>query len=904
MSDPFVIAMGILGTRDLTEELLQDIMTMLAQFLPGMDLEPTRRQLEARVGLVSSKGEGLTSGENEPWVEDAKASIKWTYWDSYAKQLQSQGFVGNILRSIDEDTDSILTECGNPAVGEPWRIQGLVMGDVQSGKTANYCGLISKAADAGYKVIVLLTGMIEELRSQSQERMDEGFVGRDSNEILDGQQGPFIGAGRYRQVIPNVLTSVSSDFLTSNQRSLKGIPLQNLNEPLLLVMKKNTTPLKRLIDFLKHQMHHGAKQLDIPLLVLDDEADNASVNAKKDEDPARINSLIRELLGQFRRASYVGYTATPFANVFINPDPDRNDLFPSNFIYSLKPPSNYVGAASIFSDEGRLSGQLQDIEDIEEILPAKHRKDLEVDELPESMTDAIGVFLISCAIRDLRGEPLKHRSMLINVSRFTDVQARLADVVNERLYSLINEIKQYLAADGIWERHAPLVRLANLFDRHYGECEFAWDDIRAKLYDSVASVRVLTINQKTEAEHKLNYRQYRNTEKGRRVIAIGGLTLSRGLTLEGLCVSYFYRNSKAYDTLLQMGRWFGYRPGYEDLCRIWMTTEAQEWFGHIADVVAELRSDIRYMHVNRLPPSRFGIRVRSHPDTLLVTAQNKMRNSDEVVIEASFSGRGIETPFLHRSGSENSENVKDTVRFLHSLGQSELSGSRHLWRKVSANDVGSYLRSLRIPPQNQSFLPDAKTGDVPLISFILDNDIEPLQEWDVCIAQGDGGTAEGLEFIGPHGAPITIKKRERQFERPRPKDALVIKVNKQRVGEIADEKTDLPKDTIREIEDAWKLDPENKGKRVSGRAYRVARSRPLLTIHPIQPVDPANPDGRNASRILPASEVKADLLVAISISFPQFEEANGSSVLYRINKVYLRNLGLLDEDDESNEDID
>ncbi|MFC3550094.1 Z1 domain-containing protein [Lysobacter cavernae] len=904
MSDPFVTAMGIIGTRDLTEELLADVMAKLALVFPDMDLEPARLQLEARLGLTMSSGEGLTSGENEPWVEDAKASIKWTYWDSYAKQLQSQGFTAPILRAIDEDTDNILTECGNPAVKEGWRIQGLVMGDVQSGKTANYCGLISKAADSGYKVIVLLTGMIEELRSQSQERMDEGFVGRDSNDILDGQQGPFIGAGRYRQVIPNVLTSVSSDFLTANQRSLKGIPLQNLNEPLLLVMKKNTTPLKRLIDFLKHQMHHGATKLDIPLLILDDEADNASVNAKKDEDPARINGLIRELLDQFRRASYVGYTATPFANVFINPDPKRNDLFPSNFIYSLKPPSNYVGAASIFMEDGRLAGQLETITDIEPIIPEKHGKDLELDVLPESMTDAIGVFLISCAIRDLRGEPLKHRSMLINVSRFTDVQARLAEVVKEHLYALVNEVKQYLAADGIWGKHGPLVKLESLFHTHYADCGFGWDEIRAKLYDSVASVKVLTINQKTEAEDKLNYRQYRNTEKGRRVIAIGGLTLSRGLTLEGLCVSYFYRNSKAYDTLLQMGRWFGYRPGYEDLCRIWMTEEAQEWFGHISEVVSELRADIRYMHVNRLPPSRFGIRVRSHPDTLLVTAQNKMRNSDEVEVEASFSGRGIETPVLPRSGAMNAENTRVTTRFLQNLGRSELSGSRHVWRNVPSKDVGAYLQTLSISPHNQAFIADARTGESPLISFVMDNDVESLQTWDICVAQGDGDLADELQFIGPDGTSTSIKKRERQFERPRPSDSIYVKVNKQRVGEIADEKVDLPKESIKKVEDAWRDDSKNEGKRVSGRAYRALRDRPLLTIHPIQPVSPGNPDGKSANRILPTSQIDTDLLLAISLSFPQYEESNKTSVPYRINKVYLRNIGLLDEDEGSDEDLD
>ncbi|HRX80688.1 MAG TPA: Z1 domain-containing protein, partial [Pirellulaceae bacterium] len=728
-----------------------------------------------------------------------------------------------------------------------------------------------------------------------------GFVGRDSDEILDGQQGGFIGAGRYRQVSPNVLTSVSSDFLTANQKALKGIPLQNLGEPLLLVMKKNMVPLTRLIDYLKRQMHHGASQLDLPLLVLDDEADNASVNAKKDEDPARINSLIRELLNQFQRASYVGYTATPFANVFINPDESQADLFPSNFIYGLKAPTNYVGASSIFAEDGRNAAQLQDIDDIEPILPAKHKKEWELYEIPESMKDAIGVFLVSCAIRDIRGEKLKHRSMLINVSRFTDVQARLAEIVKEELYSLVNEIKQYLAADDIWIRHEKLVWLESLFDAHYSDCEFSWDEIRSKLYESVASVKVLTINQRTESENKLNYRQYKSTEKGRRVIAIGGLTLSRGLTLEGLCVSYFCRNSKAYDTLLQMGRWFGYRTGYEDLCRIWMTSEAQDWFAHISEVVAELRGDIRHMHVNGLPPRRFGIRVRSHPSTLLVTAQNKMRNSDEVEVEATFSGRGIETPTLARSDKENAENARITSQFLQTLGRSEQVGSRHLWRNVPSNDVASYLQALSISPHNQAFLPDMKTGERPLIAFLMDNDVPALQTWDVCISQGKGDATTDIQVIGADGQMSTLKKRTRQFERPKAANSPYVKVNRQRVGEILDEKIGLSDALINEIEDAWRADPENDGKRVPGRAYRKGRSRPLLTIHPIEPIDPSNSNGNGDSRMLPAADVGTDLLLAISLSFPEYEETRKTSVPYRINKVYLRNLGLLDDEEDDDD---
>ncbi len=897
MSDPFLTAMGIIGKQELTDELLQRTMGVLSSIFGGMDLEPTRRRLEAMVGVSMSAGEGLTSGEVEPWLDDAKAKIKWTYWDSYVNQLQSQGFSGSVLRTIDEDTDNVLRECGNPGDSESWRTQGLVMGDVQSGKTANYCGLISKAADAGYKVIVLLTGMIEELRSQTQERMDEGFVGRDSSELIDGIQGRLVGAGRFRDNVPNVLTSVESDFLTANQRALRGIPLQNLGEPLLLVLKKNTTPLGRLIKYLKSQRGQG--QLDIPLFIVDDESDNASVNSRKpEEDPAKINALIRELLGQFRRAAYVGYTATPFANVFINPDPTKKDIFPSNFIYSLKAPSTYIGAHSIFLEDGQYREQLIDIEDAEKYFPPKHKKTHPVEDIPPSLEDAIGVFLLSCAIRDLREEQLRHRSMLVNVTRFTDVQFRLADVIRGYLFHLVNEIKQYLADDDLWSRHAPLKRLHELFEEHYAQSDILWVDVRKKLYESVASVKVLTINQETEAEDKLNYRQYRGTEKGRRVIAVGGLTLSRGLTLEGLCISYFFRDSKAYDTLLQMGRWFGYRPGYEDLFRVWMTEDAQDWFAHIAEVVSELRTDIRHMHLNRLPPSRFGIRVRSHKDLLLVTAQNKMRNSEEVEIEASFARRGIETASLPKDPEVNKKNVAATAEFLRSLGRAELLGTRYIWKEVAASRVARFLNDLEIPPVNQAFMPDGKTKEKPLVTFIAETEVPSLREWDVCVAQGDGPAATGVTVVGPDGEELSVNKRQRQFERSRSKDVPYLKINKQRVGDISDEMVGLTKTEIGEAEEKWrsKVPEERANRRAPGEAYRYMRKRPLLTIHLIEPTD-ASEDTKGASRIMPAKEVRTDLLVAISLSFPEFEETSASSVKYRLNKVYLKNVGLLAEEE-------
>ncbi|MBW8837861.1 MAG: Z1 domain-containing protein, partial [Burkholderia sp.] len=356
---------------------------------------------------------------------------------------------------------------------------------------------------------------------------------------------------------------------------------------------------------------------------------------------------------------------------------------------------------------------------------------------------------------------------------------------------LVNDIRQYLAADEIWTRHNRLTQLHQLYELHYAECGFSWDVIRLQLHDSVASVKVLTINQKTEAENKLNYRQYKNTDKGRRVIAVGGMTLSRGLTLEGLCVSYFYRHSKAYDTLLQMARWFGYRPGYDDLCRVWMDEEAQVWFTRISEAVAELRSDLRHMYINRLPPSRFGIRVKSHPDLLLVTAKNKMRNAADVELSASFSNTLIETTALLRGPEANERNVSATRDFVAKLGAPETVGKRFEWKEVDASAVATYLSAMSISALNQGFIPDARTGEQPLVSFIKEKRIAKLEKWVVCVVQAQGAEAESIKINECSDATITPRKRLRSFEIPRLSNSATVRINKHRLGDASDERIGL-----------------------------------------------------------------------------------------------------------------
>ena len=491
------VAMNIVNGRPLSEELLNEVLEILLRIdkdISEEELDSVRKQLEHSIGVKMSTGEVIHAKDHIPWVEDAKAKTTWDYWNSYTQLLKSDGWIKEVVDVLHEDTDKILTECGNPSLSGGWKHRGLVMGDVQSGKTANYSGLIAKAADTGYKVIVLLTGLIEELRKQTQERMDEGFVGRNSRDVLGAtQKMEPIGVGKYRNKFANVLTSIDSDFLTSNPKALKGIPLSNISEPVLFVIKKNKSPLENLNKWLTQQIPSGLTLHELPLLIIDDEADNASVNTKKEEeDPATINRLIRDVLGKFSRSTYVAFTATPFANVFINPENEK-DLFPSNFIYSLNGPSNYIGAEKIFSEEGKYYNQLRLISDIELAIPESHKKTHILEDIPESMKTAVKVFMLSCAIRDIRKEKLKHRTMLINVSRFNDVQSQIAEYIRLYLNEINEEIRQYLLSTS-WSSHYQLTDLKNILEDEFSDTDVSWDEIRKELYQSTASIKVVKVN--------------------------------------------------------------------------------------------------------------------------------------------------------------------------------------------------------------------------------------------------------------------------------------------------------------------------------------------------------------------------------------------------------------------------
>ena len=390
---------------------------------------------------------------------------------------------------------------------------------------------------------------------------------------------------------------------------------------------------------------------------------------KSKEDPTTINKLIRKLANIFTRSNYIGFTATPFANVFIDPETteemENQDLFPEDFIVSLPTPDNYIGPEKIFAENGKYHNQLVYITDAgatEEdgySFYFKHKKEWE-GELPESLTDAVYAFYIANAIRDLRGDRKTHRSMLINMSRFVMVQKYILSAIEKIHNTAYRNIKFNLNDDFHESMKNPVLkRIYDVWESQYSDTEFTWNEIAEVLCDSIEPIMIKVVNSARNSD-KLTYPE----NEGIRVIAIGGLALSRGLTLEGLIISYFYRNTCTYDVLMQMGRWFGYRRGYEDLFRIWTHRTSAEWYAEISAATEELKEDMRLMNENHMRPKDFGIRVKNDSDDLQITSSNKMRNSVDELVTYSYFGSIIETPYLIYNPEKQIKNYQRTLKFI------------------------------------------------------------------------------------------------------------------------------------------------------------------------------------------------------------------------------------------------
>ena len=437
--------------------------------------------------------------------------------------------------------------------------------------------------------------------------------------------------------------------------------------PIILTIKKNKYILENVIKWLKMRGLDEEKDIidDIPLLLIDDECDNASVNTKplkkrhgnnnSEIDATAINRCIKNFKFIWTKG-YVGYTATPYANMLIPRDNAEQeqiakDLFPSNFIIQLDAPSNYIGPKEIFGLKeirNRTKGVWcisllrTDIvdEDYDSFIEDGHKADyFIVSGLPDSLKQAILSFILSCAAKLERNQTKEHSSMLIHVTRFVDVQRQVFELVDEYLTNLRSRILNgdrgiVYELNELWEKEFEIVSV-EMEKTGYG-LRHSFEDIKKHLVPVIEKIGVpLQIN--GEAGDVLEYDQASKKGRGLTVIAIGGDKLSRGLTLEGLTISYYLRSSRMYDTLLQMGRWFGYKDGYLDLCRIYTTGELARWYSHIASVNVELESEFKSMAADKLEPDKYGMKVRSHSGLLEVTSLNKRRSGSKRKITFSDS---------------------------------------------------------------------------------------------------------------------------------------------------------------------------------------------------------------------------------------------------------------------------
>lgn len=867
--------------------LIKNIAKVVDSNLDESVIEEIAREIESKQGIKVGLGAIVDSVKFKPWLDDAKSEIAPFYWKRFEKLLLNNGLPRDVITGTDIVTDRILGRLGNPQEHFSWDRRGMVVGHVQSGKTLNYTSLICKAADAGYRLIIVVAGIHNNLRNQTQIRIDEGFIGRDTGKTADKKSGNakhVIGVGHFDpNRTPVSLTNTSRDFNKSTA-STNTSEIDSYRVPVVLVIKKNHKTLENLLEWLRDNSARGDNEMiDQPMLLIDDEADNASINTKySNQLVTKINGQIRDLLKMFHRSCYVGYTATPFANIFIDPDDNhdvhKEDLFPKDFIIGLDAPTNYFGPKKIFIDglpDDEEPTWLRCISDNEDLLPIKHKIEHEIYQLPDSLMFALRAFLLSRAIRNLRGQSSSHCSMLVNASRFTRVQSQLKNRLHEALERIQNALR--LNSSLTMALKDPEIKaLFDVWEAEYQDTEFDWDEIQKTVFDAIASAKVVEVNSKA------NELDYSNTgDRGQTVIAVGGFSLSRGLTLEGLTVTWFLRNTMMYDTLMQMGRWFGYRNGYEDLCRIWMPDDAIDWYAFIANAAEELHDELKIMDQAKATPEDFGLAVRSHPASLLVTAKNKMGAGCEVITLVGLSNQFIETAKVSTDSTKLNANLAIAKNLVSNLKKAAFTIEHTQWglliRDVPIQYIDEFLAGWSNTPESVI----TETG--PVRSYLSARKEDELALWDLLIPslqKGDVDDTLGVD-ITPTNRSINLDDLKDGY--------MSFSGKKMRIASRGIEKAGVDPIKAQFVEDS------NDNGNYPDKIYRKARDKPLFILHFVKPKAPKSKEGDSRVALIPSYPV-----VAWGISLPVSKKAS-EKVAYIVNTQRYKELYGEDDIDEEYE---
>jgi hypothetical protein len=681
-------------------------------------LESKRQEIE-KLNVPS-----VTLGRRPPWYF---APEHGRIWRDVRSQLEKR-LKESDLRNVELSSTRLVNQLAAPALEEV-DSRGLVIGNVQSGKTVSFTSLSAMAVDGGYQILIVLAGTTNILRKQTQKRLSREF-------ILHG--GAWFS-----------LTDDDNDF---THQTAGPVPfMQSKDKKTILVIKKNPTVLRRLIEWLS--LASEAERRRCPVLVIDDEADQASINtAKSKARRTAINQRILDLLRTVPNSAYVGYTATPFANVLIDPT-ITEDLYPRSFISVLETPPSYFGSERLF---GRPPLDEEDFETASEVDIYREISPTEATSvqpspssltdflsagLPQSLQEALDFFVLSCAAREARGDGDQHMTMLIHTTASARAHEAFRIPVEKHVQEIITSIRlknseTLSRLSGAWAAELKRVEASQ-----FGHKSVSFQSIQTRI--EAESFQVGVVVENYLSQDNLCF----DEDDGKKQIVIGGNVLSRGLTLEGLMVSYYARRVKSYDTLLQMGRWFGYRPGYEDLIRVWMTTELFDWFRDIARVETEIRLDIARYCEEGLTPLEATIRIRTH-SSLLVTARNKMHAA--VTFNGSYQDRRMQMRHLIRKGGGVPErNLHLTRAFIEDLGTGFIEKRGYQWASVSSELVLQFLSAYGFA---------TASGDVGSAAFLdyvkrkVDKDpTGPWNQWEVWlvnVTQGRHKEQLGDKIIG------------------------------------------------------------------------------------------------------------------------------------------------------------
>lgn len=711
-------------------------------------------QIESPAVLSSNDFQGII------FCEDPENGNPEVFLSSFRDFLQkNRGWIPATVESLDTNTSSIIRKLPDPRKQDIFATRGLVIGHIQSGKTANMASLIAKAADRGYKFFIILAGLYNDLRAQTQKRIDQEITGKSDIEA----DYPCVE----RNVTAPSCVRLTQSGLTGD---FKSTHISDLNPETLkfAVVKKNVRVLTSLVEWLKKS---SISLSELPALIIDDEADQATINSnygKRDDegneiDPSATNRKIRELVHLFPKCSYIGFTATPFANLLVDKD-IAEDLYPKDFIISLPEPPSYLGPRQLFGlgmTATELSPENIEIPNLDVIreIPDDELHLLgtlePTSDMPEILETAIISFLLASCARIERGQENQHFSMFIHPSYISSRQETMKSVIqryvdtNLKAFVIGGESRYkvfHKKAKDLWEKDfCKVTKDISGAKNLIADFDVVWRHA-SKI---VASIEVKSLNYLSE-----DFIDF-NPNHPRRYIVVGGNRLSRGLTIEGLSTSVFLRDTPYYDTLLQMGRWFGYRPNYADLTRIFVEDSIANNFSDLARIELELREDIKKYSLDKptLTPKQLAPVIRNHHD-MYVTARGKMGAGKSVT--PYMSGKIKQTvTFPTDNILAIKNNLKISREFIASLGApSNSQDDYNAWSNVQAAKVVKFINDYQ-------FGDALEINSAALMSFITKmNQFNELRNWDIVIPAGSKDIftwTHKIQSKTVHRSPVTKK---------------------------------------------------------------------------------------------------------------------------------------------------